>query len=283
MKQRMTRVVAVHFSPGGTGRKVVRKIGQTIAQEANIGFQEINMLKAENRQTKHVFGEDTLVLLVNPTATTLIGMPKEVIQSLMGEKTPCVPIVMYGNGGYGVALKLLRVQMHKRGFVPVAAAAFIGQHTAHPEIATGRPDREDLLQAEAFGKQICKKLFVDKVLELKQPIGISWQKEGVTGILKTAITACIGGYGIKMPTSVKRMTFSDACTGCGACVKHCPVQALSFQNGCVVQDVDTCVGCYACFSGCAQKAIYPDNKLHDQLGETMARYRVERKEPTIFL
>lgn len=103
------------------------------------------------------------------------------------------------------------------------------------------------------------------------------------GYLKTAITACIGGYGIKMPVSVKKMTFSDACTACGACVKRCPVQALSLIDGRIVQDVDVCVGCYACFKYCPNGAVYPENKMHEQLGRSMARYRKERKEVWVVL
>lgn len=47
---------------------------------------------------------------------------------------------------------------------------------------------------------------------------------------------------------------SDKCTGCGACVEVCPVDAIKLQNGNAVVG-DECVECGACINECPNEAI----------------------------
>lgn len=44
------------------------------------------------------------------------------------------------------------------------------------------------------------------------------------------------------------------CTGCGACVRQCPVGALSLADGSVVWDAAVCVGCDTCIQVCEHRA-----------------------------
>jgi uncharacterized protein (DUF362 family)/NAD-dependent dihydropyrimidine dehydrogenase PreA subunit len=45
------------------------------------------------------------------------------------------------------------------------------------------------------------------------------------------------------------------CTACGACVDHCPVSALEFQDAFPVVEADTCITCFCCQEICPEKAI----------------------------
>ena len=47
----------------------------------------------------------------------------------------------------------------------------------------------------------------------------------------------------------------ELCTGCGACVEACPVEAISIQDGKAHVDVDECVECGACLDECPTGAI----------------------------
>lgn len=47
----------------------------------------------------------------------------------------------------------------------------------------------------------------------------------------------------------------DLCTGCGTCVDHCPVSALSMIEDVPVVDADTCITCFCCQEMCPEKAI----------------------------
>lgn len=47
----------------------------------------------------------------------------------------------------------------------------------------------------------------------------------------------------------------DACTGCGACVDSCPVEALELTGSSCTVDADSCTECQACIDECPVEAI----------------------------
>jgi ferredoxin len=47
---------------------------------------------------------------------------------------------------------------------------------------------------------------------------------------------------------------ADKCTGCGACVDICPVNAISIKNNKAVIGKE-CIGCRACETQCPMEAI----------------------------
>lgn len=47
---------------------------------------------------------------------------------------------------------------------------------------------------------------------------------------------------------------SSKCTGCGACVEVCPVDAIKLDNGKALVG-DECVECGACVNECPNEAI----------------------------
>ena len=51
-----------------------------------------------------------------------------------------------------------------------------------------------------------------------------------------------------------KYTVSEACTGCGKCVKVCPVNNIKMASG-KPEFSDDCMGCYACIHKCPEKAI----------------------------
>lgn len=81
------------------------------------------------------------------------------IKRLKGNNSPAIVVVVYGNRDYEDALLELRDTAVSLGFTPLAAGAFIGEHsysTAEMPVAAGRPDDKDLQIASQFGKDCLK-------------------------------------------------------------------------------------------------------------------------------
>ncbi len=47
----------------------------------------------------------------------------------------------------------------------------------------------------------------------------------------------------------------ELCTGCGTCVEHCTVSALSMNDDFPQVDADTCITCFCCQEMCPEKAV----------------------------
>ena len=47
----------------------------------------------------------------------------------------------------------------------------------------------------------------------------------------------------------------ELCTGCGACVEVCPVEAIRLSNGKAQIDGEKCVDCGVCVGECPTDAI----------------------------
>lgn len=59
--------------------------------------------------------------------------------------------------------------------------------------------------------------------------------------------------------TAQKYTVSDACTGCGTCVKICPAANIRLADG--ITFGDHCEACYACIHNCPQNAIHlPDEQ-----------------------
>lgn len=268
-----------YFSPGGTTKKTV----QNIAKGMNdIEIIEYDMLKKENREKKYNLSKEDLVILGMPTATKLFGLPKEIIGALNGKGTPFVGVVTCGNGYYGKALIVMKKAMENRGFTMVAGGGFIGQYSFSSRVATGRPDEKDERIQIKFGKDIYKKVIINKDLNFKTRLKIDWPNEGAFSTLKCAIISAAPGLGGSLPYSWNELSISDACVKCGKCVRHCPVEAIAIKDQIEI-DRRKCIGCYGCANVCPKNAIKSANPTMAKMTGNVMKYRTKRKEPDLFI
>ena len=144
----------IYFSPTHTSAKIAYAIaegmGATSMSESDVTCESLDMEE---------YIDDELTIIAAPvyggrvaeTAMERFRMFRS------AHHAPVVPVVLYGNRDYEDALKELCDLVSEQGFVPVAAGAFIGEHSFSRKgmpIAEGRPDESDLKQATEFGKKI---------------------------------------------------------------------------------------------------------------------------------
>jgi len=58
-----------------------------------------------------------------------------------------------------------------------------------------------------------------------------------------------------MHSDIKPTVDDEKCIGCGTCVKWCPKEAITLENGKANIDHELCYGCGECFVTCKPKAI----------------------------
>ena len=205
----------------------------------------------------------------------------ERLREIRGEGTPAVVLAVYGNRAFGTAVAQLAAFVAERGFVPVAAGAFVGEHsysTPGTPIAEGRPDAQDLAEATAFGARIGQKLAHGET----RPIDAAKLREPHTPLLsKLRFIRFVLGYRRRQKRNpVALLPAGDAtrCTQCGRCVALCPTQAIARGDE-LHTDPARCIRCCACVKGCAFGARTFETPFAAVLSRNFAR----RKPPVTLM
>ena len=189
----------------------------------------------------------------------------ERMKDIRGMESPAIPVVVYGNRDYDDALLELRDWCVEHGFVPVAGAAFIGEHSysrIDRPIAAHRPDEEDLAAAMQFGQRVQKYL------------------SGLTGLQQVGDLQVKGNfpYKVKGPkTPQAPVTNERLCTQCGFCIEICPVQAIRLEEE-MISDAEICIKCCACVKQCPSQARIFDTPYTDMLFKNFSA----RRAPELF-
>ena len=192
------------------------------------------------------------------------------LSKLRGNNTPAVIVVLYGNREFEDALLELKDLAVNQGFIPIAGAAFIGEHSyTSPEtpIAVGRPDSEDIIKAEGFGKEIIKKLNSIK----------NW------GDIKPVEVPGNIPYKDAIPNSDDcARSDMDICTQCSTCVTVCPTNAISDDEN-YTTDPKLCILCCACVKACPEEARYIDSERVKKVSKWLSENCEMPKQPEIFI
>lgn len=249
---KIRRIYLVYFSATGTTQTVVRRIGAALAQRLAVPVEEIDFTLPEARDREHLFGADDLVLAATPVYAGRV--PNVLLPylktRLRGGGTPAVPVVLFGNRNFDDALIELRDLLEAAGFRTVGGAAFVGEHSFSDTLAAGRPDADDLRQANAFAQQLADKLeALDTVPE--QPVFV----EGQTPVRPYYTPRDRAGN----PVNILKVKpkISDACDDCGICARLCPMGSIDPKE--VRSYTGICIKCGACIKKCPRHARYYDD------------------------
>lgn len=228
-------VTAVYFSPTDTGRKGVCAVAGTLADT-------YNELDLTCHDAEAQFGSSEVVVFGAPVyGGRLFKGFTERLSGLRGDKTPCIVTVTYGNRDYDDALLEFCDSVTAQGFVPIAAAALVGQHT-YGNIQAGRPDKDDLAQDAAFAEKAAQKL-KNGDYSIPNVPGNRPYKDG-------------GNGGSFFPLT------SDSCVDCGRCTAECPTQAIGEDNRTV--NTEKCISCFRCIRRCPTGAKNTDFPAYNE-------------------
>lgn len=261
------RASLVYFSPTGTTRKVLKSIGRGLAVDE---VETINLTLPKEAVGPFPTFSEEIVLLGAPVYGGRIPMDAmERFKKLEADGALAVPVVVYGNREFDDALLELKDLSIELGFVPVAAGAFIGEHSFATEampIANGRPDGLDLQKAVAFGGRVR-----DKVALLPSP-------EALPAFEVPGRSPYEGGA---LEMAIAPVTDENACTLCATCADVCPTGAIVF-NGSVATDPKLCIRCSACIKECTEDARSWQDDMMTSITTWLHEECQARKEPEFF-
>lgn len=261
-------VKLVCFSPTGTAKAIGQGILRGIGLEAVTLF---DITKPEARMGSLSTTEGDLLVVVVPVYRGRVpALVTDWLSGISANHTPVACVVVYGNRAYENALLELGDILSSQGCIPLAGAAFVGEHSfssTEKQIAQGRPNAQDLIDAESFGKKLIAK--VNTATDITQLEGFrlpgDYPYGGITDLL-----------------NVNFIGVNNSCQQCGLCSEGCPVEAIDSEN---IENINTvkCLTCCACIKNCPMKARTIKAGPVDDIATRLNHLFAEQKEPVWFL
>jgi ferredoxin len=211
------------------------------------------------------FGSEDFVILGIPVYSGRVpNLAKNIISSMHGKETPIALIATYGNRNYDDALLELKTIMQSNGFLAIAAAAFVAEHSVVQKFGAGRPNDDDLKVVTMFSE-----LLGDKIA--------GWDAKNHSDLQVKGNPNYREYKSILIKPHAK-----SSCTQCGLCSKNCPASAISQDNP-KKTDRDKCVTCVRCIRICPSKArnfYYFERVIAEK---SLKKLCSDYKQPEIFL
>lgn len=255
------------FSPTGTTKSVVQGIAKGINPNT---IELIDVTTPEARKQSLTTSENDMLIIAVPVYMGRVpALLNDWVNAIQANNTPTICVVVYGNRAFENALLELKDIILKRGCIPIAGAAYIGEHSfSNSETPSqGRPDENDLHHAKVFGQKIRRKL------------------QSIISISQVSDVTVPGTYpygGITELWDVDFIQVNDHCIGCGICSEVCPMGAIDSQDSMKIDKVK-CITCCACIKRCPQNArSMKPGPVKDAQGRVNTLFR-EQKQPEHFL
>jgi ferredoxin len=264
------RIAVLYFSPTNTTKSICTEVAMGMGAKDPMFY---NMTLPDCRQEiikKSISVTENIDHLIVGAPVYSGKLPIQVIdclKTLNGEGKTCSAIVVYGNRDYGRALHQMAEILSLKGFVILAASAFIGQHSYSDiiPVAIGRPDDSDLKIAHQFG---ANSLTTSTHLSVND---IPIQTDKISKSDKY--------------TPINPVYVEKQCVECGECSKKCPLGLISSDTGKYFDSTASkqCIGCMSCVRTCENDArINKVNPIVKIIVHKILREASQgRKEPLI--
>ena len=250
---KLEKIWAVYFSGTGTTRRTVERIAGGIASRLNLPAESVDFSRPAVRQETLGFGEKDLVVFGTPVyagrvPNVLLPFLRE---RIVGGGALAVPVVLFGNRDYDDALIELRNILAADGMHPIAAGAFVGEHSFSRVLGADRPNAEDEALMDEFAARVAALAAGLDAAPVK-----SVAVRGQEPLRPYYTPRDRAGNPINI-LKVKPKTDLSRCGGCGLCADLCPMGSIDPADVSAVRGI--CIKCCACVKGCPTGAKFFDD------------------------
>lgn len=250
---KLEKIWAVYFSGTGTTRRTVERIAGGIASRLNLPAESVDFSRPAVRQETMGFGEKNLVVFGTPVyagrvPNVLLPFLRE---RIVGGGALAVPVVLFGNRNYDDALIELRNILAADGMHPIAAGAFVGEHSFSRVLGADRPNAEDEALMDEFAARVAALAAGLDAAPVK-----SVAVRGQEPLRPYYTPRDRAGNPINI-LKVKPKTDLSRCGGCGLCADLCPMGSIDPADVSAVRGI--CIKCCACVKGCPTGAKFFDD------------------------
>lgn len=250
---KLGKIWAVYFSGTGTTRRTVERIAGGIASRLNLPAESVDFSRPAVRQETLRFGEKDLVVFGTPVyagrvSNVLLPFLRE---RVVGGGALAVPVVLFGNRNYDDALIELRNILAADGMHPIAAGAFVGEHSFSRVLGADRPNAEDEALMDEFAARVAELAAGLDAAPVK-----SVAVRGQEPLRPYYTPRDRAGKPINI-LKVKPKTDMSRCGGCGLCADLCPMGSIDPADVSAVRGI--CIKCCACVKGCPTGAKFFDD------------------------
>ena len=236
---------ALYFSPTGGTEKILRAVAGALGQRLGLEPEYTSFTKPSEREAEFHFGPQDLLVMASPVYAGRLPnklMP-EYKAKIFGDRTPAVPVCVFGNRNYDEALRELVLLLEGNGFQIAGAASFAGRHAFSDKVGAGRPDETDQAEIRDFAARAAAKLSGDTLppLELdRSEIGPYYTPLKEDGAPAKFLKA-------------RPLTDWSRCSHCGVCARSCPMGSIDRET---MEATGLCVKCQACVRKCTRRAKF---------------------------
>ena len=250
---KLEKIWAVYFSGTGTTRCTVERIAGGIASRLNLPAESVDFSRPAVRQETLRFGEKDLVVFGTPVyagrvPNVLLPFLRE---RIVGGGALAVPVVLFGNRNYDDALIELRNILAADGMHPIAAGAFVGEHSFSRVLGADRPNAEDEALMDEFAARVAELAAGLDAAPVKSVAVRGQEPLRPYYTPRDRVGNPINILKVKPKTDLSR------CGGCGLCADLCPMGSIDPADVSAVRGI--CIKCCACVKGCPTGAKFFDD------------------------
>ena len=257
----------VFFSPVFHTRAITRMLGGNVTKELSLPGvpAEHDITDFSQASPALVFGPSDLTILAAPVYGGRLPYPAA--QRLMlcrGKETPAILVVSYGSRAFDDALLEMKDIAEKQGFLPIAAAACVAEHTIAPVYAAGRPDADDEKDLAAFASSIGR-ILASSAHALPPVPSVPGNRP----------------YRLFRPSPLPQTVDNNHCVRCGLCAQKCPTRAID-ENDPAMVNPWRCSSCMRGVNICPHGVRRADEAMIRAVTEKLAPLCPERRGNSFF-